>query len=329
MGSFDCYCAFCSGPLGIGFVVLGSTKAKDLNKRRSKVEPEKRKLTGRVIESCEDEEMEDASGQVKDGEETEQAVPNSSGDDDNDEEDDDFETSSASSSSSQGSESWEDEDSDLGTGDIHDVDIPPSEPEPEPDDTWSQASDPSIREGFDPFHNTDEKDKMYKYYEEHSYDPSILKFDDLQWTARCRCLAFNAAATGTTKAFISGRGRYDDYGSFEVMKRGRDVNDTGKDYHQCFYSFEPNEEAAFPFHEACYRIFSRNLGYDDEKGVNKDILYSIMKQNVHNYGRVLSLDYGGIQSFHQFWESLPGEEVSLCRTSSLIELLICVLVFRV
>jgi hypothetical protein len=328
MGCFDCYCAFCSGPLRIDVVVFGSTKAKDLEKRRSKVEPEKRKLTGRVIESSEDEEMEGSPEQVKDGEETEQDVPNSSGEDGNDEEDDDFEISSTSSSSSQSSESWEDEDSDLGRGDIQDVEIPPSEPEPAPDDIWSQTSDPSIREGFDPFHNTDEKDKMYKYFEERSYDPSILEFDDLEWTARCRCLAFNAAATGATKAFISGRGRYDDYGSFQVMKRGRDINDTGKDFHQC-YSFGSNEETAFPFHEACYRIFSRSLGYGDEKDVDKDVLHNIMNQNVEYYGRVLSLDYGNTQSSHQFWECLPGEEVSLRRTPSFVELLICVLVFRV
>ena len=336
MGCFDCYCAFCSGPLGIGFVVFGSTKAKHLKARRTKIEPEKREPTGEVTETRDDEETEGASEAVEGSEDAEEAVLKNYDDDSDDEADKDFEVSStsASSSSCQDSEFWDDEDSDLSTGDIQDVGIPPSEPpsEPEPgfglDDTWSQASDLSDRQGFDPFHNTDEKDKMYEWNEEHSYDPLILNFDDLQWTARCRCLAFNAVAPGVTKTFISGRGRYIDYGSFDITKQGREVNDTSKDFHHCFFALEPDEEPAFPFHEACYKILSRNLGFVDEKGLGRDVLYGVLKQNIDRYARGLNLDYGCIQGANQFWECLPGEEVSLRRTASFVELLTSAIVFR-
>jgi hypothetical protein len=290
MGSFDCYCALCSGPLGIGSVSLGSTKVKDLRKRRSKLRAEKRRPTDEILDSGEAEETEDPPEEVDENETRPVDV-----------EDLDVE--------------------DLDVEDIHDVDIPPSEPETEPDDTWSQASDLSMEEDFDLFHNTDQTDSMYEYYEEYSYDPSVSKFENFQWINRCRCLAFNTAATGVTKAFISGRGQYDDYGSFRVLKEGSDANDTGEDHYSCYFSSDPNDMYAFPFHEACYKILSRRLGCDDEKGIDKDVLYSVMKQNGKEYGRCLDLNYGGIQGMKQFWECLPGEEVCSHRTSSLLELL--------
>jgi hypothetical protein len=335
MGCYDCYCALCSGPLGIGLVVFGSTKAKDIRTRRTKIEPDKREPTGGVTETSDDEEMEGASEAVEGSEDAEETALKNYDDDSSDEADKDFEVSSTSTSSSscQDSEFWENEDSDLITGDIQDVDIPPSEPpsEPEPgfglDDTWSQASDLPDRQGFDPFHNTDRKDKTYEWYEEHSYDPFILNFDELQWTARCRCLGFNAAAPGATNTFISGRGRYVDYGCFDITKQGRDINDPSKDFHRCFDSYEPDEEPAFPFHEACYKLLSRDLGFVDEKGLDRDVLYRILKQNVDRLARGLSLDYGCIQGANQFWECLPGEEVSLRRTSSFVELLTSAIVF--
>jgi hypothetical protein len=329
MGSFECYCALCSGPLGIDSVSLGSTKVKDLRKRRSKLRAEKRLLSDEITDSSEAEETEDPPEEVESNELVEDSIPDRSSD--HNEDGRGYEISPVSSSSLDENETREvdvedldveDLDvEDLDVEDIHDVDVPPSEPETEPDDTWSQASDLPMEEDFDLFHNTEEKDSMYNYYEEYSYDPSVSKFENFQWINRCRCLAFNTAATGMTKAFTSGRGKYDDYGSFRVLKEGSDANDTGEDHHSCYFSSDPNDMYAFPFHEACYKILSRRLGCDDEKGIDKDVLYSVMKQNGKDYGRYLDLNYGGIQGMKQFWECLPGEEVCSHQTSSLLELL--------
>jgi hypothetical protein len=52
---------------------------------------------------------------------------------------------------------------------------------------------------------------MFSFYEEHSYDPDKLSRGDVQWLDRCRALALNGELQGRKKAFLSGRGRYDDY----------------------------------------------------------------------------------------------------------------------
>ncbi|CAO2649834.1 Nn.00g011260.m01.CDS01 [Neocucurbitaria sp. VM-36] len=228
-------------------------------------------------------------------------------DNDSDEEDDDYEVSSTSSDTSS---SWEDSDSmqstdsDLPTGNIQDVPIPPPEPEIELEETWSQASDLLVWDGFDAYSTTDDTASMY--------DPTTLPPENIQWIDRCRCIAFNAKASGITKVFISGRGRYDDYGSFQIKKPGNDLNDTGSDNHTCFYTYDNNDDPAFPFHEACFKILAKTLGHADPTLVNKDVLYAVMCQNIEDYDRVLDLDYGLVQPHEQFWECLPGEEYTVC-----------------
>ncbi|KAF1846217.1 uncharacterized protein K460DRAFT_386525 [Cucurbitaria berberidis CBS 394.84] len=309
MGSFDCYCAFCSGPLGIGFLKFGSRKAKALRKRRIRVDAQKRKLNGEdvdedKIEDDDDEEMEDAPTE-EDVEVAKDAVL------EDDDDDDDYEVSSTSSYSSEDSDSIESTSSDIHTGDIQDVPIPPPEPESEHEDTWSQASDLSGWDSFVAYNAIDETERMHSYEEQTTYDPSILNPEDVKWIDRCRCLGFNADAPGVTKAFISGRGTYNDYGGFDIKKPGRDPNDTGEDQHSCFYSYDPNTLPAFPFHEACFDILAKSLGYDDRSMVNKDVLYTIIAQNLDKYLRAPRLDYGLVQECGQFWECLPGEEYSV------------------
>lgn len=65
MGSFDCYCALCSGPLGKRWVVFGSKQTKWLTRRRRRVDVKKRRLAGeKVDESDEDEDMEDGHAEA-------------------------------------------------------------------------------------------------------------------------------------------------------------------------------------------------------------------------------------------------------------------------
>ncbi|KAF2702894.1 hypothetical protein K504DRAFT_463925 [Pleomassaria siparia CBS 279.74] len=310
MGFFDCYCALCSGPLSIYYVKLGSKRARDIKKRQKRVQLLKRKRAGESVDiddiddGDDDAEMEDAS-EI----ETEEASPEESSDD---EDDKDYAASSASSSPSDDSEYWEDSDPEMLIGGITDMDVPPPEPEVERDDTWSQTSDLSVE--FDFYNKQDPlQDPRDFYYEEtRSYDPIVLSPKDLTWLDRCRCLAFNAAATGVTKAFISGRGRYSDYGSFDVRQPGRDPNDTGEDYHTCFHTSDTNETVSFPFHETCYYILARSLGYTRQECIDKDAMYTAMRHNVQSNASRLDLDYGCINGVEQSWECQPGEEFSVC-----------------
>ena len=314
MGSFDCYCALCSGPLGIGNVRFGMRSKKALKKRRKRVEVHKRRLAGENvneddIESNHDEEMDDAPDDVEVQKPDENAEQGEiSEDDEDDEEDSDFEPSSSDEDSDD--ESIDDMESDLPVGRIEDVSIPPVTPEPEKDDTFSQASDLPIWDGWSPYTDERNPNNMRDYNETHTYDPGKLTVEDIKWTDRCRCLGFNPAARGVTKTFIPGRGRYDNYGSFYVKKLGRDPNDTGNDSLSCFHAFDANDTMAFPFHEACFAILSRCLGYEDVKDIDKDLLYDVLASDTVDYGGRLGLDYGLVQSCHQFWDCLPGEEVS-------------------
>ncbi|KAF1944979.1 hypothetical protein EJ02DRAFT_420029 [Clathrospora elynae] len=311
MGSFECYCALCSGPLSIGATLFGSRKGKALKKRRLRVERHKRRLAGESlllsdVESGDDNvEMEDAPDyaaiEQQQREQEEEEV---------DAADSDCEYSSASESS-EDTESVDSMDSDF--HDIQDVNVPPPEPEPEISDNWSQTSD--LHDSFDPYNTKDETESMYSFIEKQTYDPGILQPEDVKWANRNRCLAFNPSAPGVTKAYISGRGWYEDFGKFRVLKPGRDPNDTGEIFLTCFYAYESDEIASFPFHEACFEVLAKTLGYTSGRMVDKDVLYGVMATNMQDSDRRLSLDYGLVQDFREGWQCVPGEEYSLCDPS--------------
>jgi hypothetical protein len=179
-------------------------------------------------------------------------------------------------------------------------------------DKWSQATELSVPAGFEMSHNCKETDDMYKFYEEHSYDPEKLKRKDVQWIDRCRVLGLNGELKGKKRAFISGRGRYSDYFDFNVKKFGDDPRDPIIGEHPVYHCYEPAEMImTFPFHEECYKLLTRCMGYKSRKRVNKDVLYDIMIQNVQELGSDLSLDYGDVEGAEQFWESYAGHEWSV------------------
>jgi hypothetical protein len=251
MGSFDCYCALCSGPLGIYFIKLGSTRAAALEIRRKRVENKRRRLLGEKVEHEDskewqdrekeefatamaeenagaergegdgdgdsqmkgvEEEEEDDGGEWVEEEEGDEIKEGESGDEDDESWDDD-ETSIATNEVAElavESEEWDnrssdhsdaDNESENNNSDSGDLDA----------DFMSQASELSLPDSFD-FHRDarDETSDMFSFYEKHSYDPTKIKREDFQWTDRCRVLGINADLEGEKKAFISGRGRYDD-----------------------------------------------------------------------------------------------------------------------
>jgi hypothetical protein len=298
MGSFDCYCALCAGPLTIYSVGFGLSDAKSLGRRRRKIERRrdlrKRKLAGEDVDENEvssedDDEMEDAPAGANDD-----TLPESS-------EGSDYEPPSSSPPTlSEDSESTDSADSEPQVDNTLDVSSPPSsESEKRFDDSWSQAEDLQIAENFD-FEAGDDS---------YSYDPERLHSEDTLWLDRCRCLALNSKVT---EAFFSGRGRYNDYGDFEVEKPGADPNDTGEEHYCCHGNFgQADVSYGFPAHEACFQILARCLGYKDYKGLDKDVLHSVFENNSQDLGNCLSLSYDIVSENEQFWTCFPGAEVSL------------------
>ncbi|OAL57354.1 hypothetical protein IQ07DRAFT_528128 [Pyrenochaeta sp. DS3sAY3a] len=157
-------------------------------------------------------------------------------------------------------------------------------------DTFSQTSDLDWEgESLRNFHDEPEHNGMYDYMEQASYDPTLLQDDDVRWIDRCRVLAINNAAPGVRK----------------------DPIDTGTNDHSCFETYDDDMPPAYPFHEACFQVLTRRLGYENPNEVDKDVLYTVMTQFCADYSRMLALDYGSEQECGQFWECMPGEEYTV------------------
>lgn len=229
---FDCYCALCSGPLGIYSVKLGSAKLKHLAKRRKRVDNKRRRLKGEDVVSEDsmewkeaekrefgeeqgggDEDMNEGSeggdGRDNDGERGVEEMEDDAG-----EMEETMEGGSQEEGSHQGSGS-EDEDGDE-NGDENDYDESVASDE-DFSDKWSEVSE--LQQHSFNFRDSteDETNSMFSFYEEHSYDPDKLTQEDVQWLDRCRALALNGEMEGRKKAFLSGRGRYDDYVSWTCV----------------------------------------------------------------------------------------------------------------
>jgi hypothetical protein len=79
-------------------------------------------------------------------------------------------------------------------------------------DNASQASEIGLEYDFDLADGAkDDTDSMFNFHEKNSYDPTKFSQEDVQWTDRSRALAINREWKGEKKAFLSGRGRYNDY----------------------------------------------------------------------------------------------------------------------
>jgi hypothetical protein len=248
MGSFDCYCALCSGPLGTATVEFGSKNGKAILKRKRRVELKKRRLAGEeVIQS----------------------------DDDDDDNEDDDSKISGKNCDAEGSENNREDESEQNN------------------DSEENLSQPG---------SLNECDESF------SYDPVKLKRKDVAWLDRSRTLGFNPEAEGVTKAFVSGLGCYDNYGSFVVDTPGQDRNDPLDDQYSCYGSFEPGKPPTFPFHEGCLQVFAMYLGLQKGDEIDRDVLYTVLAQNTEEFCSALSLDYGPIEGPEQIWTCFPGEE---------------------
>jgi hypothetical protein len=235
MGSFECYCALCSGPLGIYSIKLGSIKARHIARRKKRVENQRRRLLGEDVMHEESEEWEklekkeDELARAAQGDDDEEMKDAATTDTENDnEERENPDGESEGEIEGEWQEDWDDD----GQGS---VEYDESEQESEHDeddlngeetieaaptigenedfsDNVSQASELGLQSDFDLADGAkDDTESMFDYNERHSYDPTIITQEDVQWVDRSRVLAINREWKGEKKAFLSGRGRYEDY----------------------------------------------------------------------------------------------------------------------
>lgn len=226
MGSFHCYCALCCGPLGIYNIKVGSKDQRALAKRKKRVENKARRLKGEDVlhedsQQWKEEEREDdekarevEEAEVKDVEMEDASV---------------IDVDANKNESNNGGEthdgSWDSEEEEIDAvelderysnhdqqeSDVEESDESEEEDDADCPDNFSQASELSIPSDFDMAAQCpSSRDSMYSYYEKHAYDPTKIAREDVQWLDRARVLAINPEWDGDKKAYLSGRGRYDD-----------------------------------------------------------------------------------------------------------------------
>jgi hypothetical protein len=105
-----------------------------------------------------------------------------------------------------------------------------------------------------------------------------------------------------------------------------DPNDTGALEYPCYDTFNPGDTAAFPFHDACIKTFTRSLGLRDME-VNLNVLYDVMKSHrpASDMLRHLGLNYTYLEGAGQFWECCSGLEYCVADpspTSSLTQIIL-------
>lgn len=328
LGSFDCYCALCSGPLGIFSIQFGSARTAALRERARAVEEKRRRVVGEEVERGKatedaraDENLNVEESWVQGIRDAEEAL--AQWEDVNELWDDEYEDpmgdyvppDSASSSSSSGEvddESMRIDDLDGDTDTIPNVLVRPRTPPTriEISDAWSEASDITISDIWNPYGIGFVE--HYTTLEDQTFDPSRLPLEHTQWIDRCRCLALN---TTTQKAYFTGKGRHETFGMFAFKEPGRDANDPGSDFVPLYMWFGvpiDSGTTSFPFHEECFGVLARALGAGVYKTVNKDVLYEVMTNFLGEDSRDLGLEYGFEAKRDQFWRRTPGEKVSSC-----------------
>jgi hypothetical protein len=241
MGSFECYCALCSGPLGIYSIKLGSSKARHIARRKKRVENKRRRLLGEDVMDEESNEWEEAEKKEDElakateddkDKEMKDAATTETENDNEERENPDEEGEGAMEVEEEIEGEWQENWDDDGQGSVEDyeseqeseydeddsneeeiIEVAPTIGENEDfSDNASQASELGLQSDFDLADGAeDDTESMFDCNERNSYDPTIITQEDVQWVDRSRALAINRGWKGEKKAFLSGRGRYEDY----------------------------------------------------------------------------------------------------------------------
>lgn len=148
----------------------------------------------------------------------------------------------------------------------------------------------------------------YDYYEKYSYDPRIVTRKHIMWQHKCRTLGFNP---DIGRAYITGLGESSAFGSFDLYEQEDDPLEV---YHvrniinPCYVVDSDYKEPTYPFHEVCYTLLAKRLGFNETAEMDKDIVYEVACALCEGNRACLNVDYG-VGNVGKFWKSRPGEEV--------------------
>ncbi|OQE12775.1 hypothetical protein PENFLA_c063G07543 [Penicillium flavigenum] len=161
--------------------------------------------------------------------------------------------------------------------------------------------------------------------DERAYRFDILEDCNLEWLDKLRALGMNPDATGSDKSFLTGSGRYFDYGGIEVVA-GNNMNIPYPKneivpmvaYHDFAEIGTPH---VFPFHSVCYEVLRRCISLRKPGGIRGHTLYQVFEHaNGGRYVR-LQLDYGDPDPpAEQVWENLRGQEILVVNPVDIPEL---------
>ncbi|GCB27398.1 hypothetical protein AAWM_10283 [Aspergillus awamori] len=159
--------------------------------------------------------------------------------------------------------------------------------------------------------------------DERAYRFDILEDCNLEWLDELRALGMNPNAIGSDKSFLTGSGRYFDYGGIEVVAGNHPSipypeNEIVPMISRLCGNGQPH---VFPFHSVCYEILKRCISLRERGEIRNNKLYQIFEQvNSGRYVR-LQLDYGDPDPpAEQVWETLRGQEILVVNPVDIPEL---------
>ena len=160
------------------------------------------------------------------------------------------------------------------------------------------------------------------YYDaEKTYDPEIMAVRDVtlpnhdRFLGHVRLVMHDPKIKESSQYFISDEADPGVYGSAELSGHPERPNEHYSNIMYSAYGDHGNQMRAFPCHGLCLQLAAKViLGNPDSKLLDPETLYTVMRDDFHGgvNGNTdgLSLDHGDVEGAEQFWECIPGYEVS-------------------
>ena len=160
-----------------------------------------------------------------------------------------------------------------------------------------------------------------EYYDvEGSYDPEIMARRDVtlpnhdRFIDHVRLVMYDPNIKESSQYFISGEAHPHIYGFAEVYG-GHPVRPDEDFSNIMYFSHSEDQTKAFPCHGLCLQLAAKViLSNSDSKLLNPEVLYRAMCDDFHGGqegdDNCLSLNHGDIEGADQYWECVPGYEVS-------------------
>ncbi|KAH8431534.1 uncharacterized protein LDX57_009196 [Aspergillus melleus] len=150
---------------------------------------------------------------------------------------------------------------------------------------------------------------------QNTYRADTIGESDTTWLGKVHGLGFNPDASGERKSFLTGPGRYSDYGILS-LEPGDDHNVPTRSSEEpadfvAYNDPDGNQKPVFPVHAICYRdLLSRCIKDAKQETIDDDVLYTLFEGIVaSNRWNRLDLDYGEPKPpKDQYWVSRKGEE---------------------